>query len=102
MIRVWSLVQRAISARDSTTALQRPDRRKCCAKRCTWPLFLHRPPSSRRGSGFVPVGQGIRPLLGAVPGAAGLMVGNGLGAAGLTIGPFAGRALAELALGHEP
>jgi D-amino-acid dehydrogenase len=52
--------------------------------------------------GFRPVGQGIRPLLGAMPGIDGLLVGNGLGAAGLTIGPFAGRALAEAALGHEP
>ncbi len=52
--------------------------------------------------GFRPVGRGIRPLLGAMPGIDGLLVGNGLGAAGLTIGPFAGRALAEAALGHEP
>jgi D-amino-acid dehydrogenase len=29
-------------------------------------------------------------------------VGNGLGAAGLTIGPFGGRLLAEAALGVEP
>jgi D-amino-acid dehydrogenase len=52
--------------------------------------------------GFRPVGQGIRPLLGAMPGVDGLLVGNGLGAAGLTIGPFAGRVLAEVALGREP
>jgi D-amino-acid dehydrogenase len=30
-----------------------------------------------------------------------LFVGNGLGAAGLTIGPFAGKLLADLALGRE-
>jgi D-amino-acid dehydrogenase len=33
---------------------------------------------------------------------AGLVIGNGLGAAGLTIGPFAGRVLADAALGREP
>jgi D-amino-acid dehydrogenase len=37
-----------------------------------------------------------------MPGVDGLLVGNGLGAAGLTIGPFAGRVLAEVALGREP
>jgi D-amino-acid dehydrogenase len=52
--------------------------------------------------GFRPVGPGIRPLLGSVPGVRRLLVGNGLGAAGLTIGPFAGRMLADLALGREP
>jgi D-amino-acid dehydrogenase len=41
-------------------------------------------------------------LLGIVPELEGLMVGDGLGAAGLTIGPFAGRMLANLALGDEP
>jgi D-amino-acid dehydrogenase len=52
--------------------------------------------------GFRPVGPGVRPLLGSVPGVGGLLVGNGLGAAGLTIGPFAGRLLANVALGCEP
>jgi D-amino-acid dehydrogenase len=52
--------------------------------------------------GFRPVGRGVRPLLGTVRGLAGLLIGNGLGAAGLTIGPFAGRLLAEVALGREP
>jgi glycine/D-amino acid oxidase-like deaminating enzyme len=36
-----------------------------------------------------------------MPGLAGLAVGNGLGAAGLTIGPFAGRLLADLVTEQE-
>ena len=48
--------------------------------------------------GFRPVG--VRPLLGWVRGVEGLAVGNGLGAAGLTIGPFAGRLLADLVTGQ--
>ena len=51
--------------------------------------------------GFRPVGPGVRPLLGPVDGLDGLLIGNGLGAAGLTIGPFAGRLLADAALGRE-
>lgn len=50
--------------------------------------------------GFRPVGAETRPLLGWVRGVAGLAVGNGLGPAGLTIGPFAGRLLADLVLGR--
>lgn len=50
--------------------------------------------------GFRPVGPEVRPLLGRVRGVDGLVIGNGLGAAGLTIGPLAGRLLAELALGQ--
>ncbi|MDR3531638.1 MAG: FAD-dependent oxidoreductase [Rhodopila sp.] len=50
--------------------------------------------------GFRPVGVEIRPLLGWVKGVEGLAVGNGLGAAGLTIGPFAGRLLADLVTGQ--
>jgi D-amino-acid dehydrogenase len=50
--------------------------------------------------GFRPVGAEIRPLLGWVRGIEGLAVGNGLGAAGLTIGPFAGRLLADLVMGE--
>jgi D-amino-acid dehydrogenase len=52
--------------------------------------------------GFRPVGPGVRPMLGAVPGIEGLYVGNGLGAAGLTIGPLGGRLLAGAALGAAP
>jgi D-amino-acid dehydrogenase len=50
--------------------------------------------------GFRPVGHSVRPLLGRVSGLDGLLTGNGLGAAGLTIGPFAGMLLAEAALGN--
>jgi D-amino-acid dehydrogenase len=46
--------------------------------------------------GFRPVGADVRPLLGWVRDIEGLAAGTGLGAAGLTIGPFAGRLLAEL------
>jgi D-amino-acid dehydrogenase len=52
--------------------------------------------------GFRPVGPGIRPLLGAARGVERLVIGNGLGSAGLTLGPFAGRLLAEVALGRKP
>lgn len=46
--------------------------------------------------GFRPASRNAKPILGRVPGIAGLTVGNGLGAAGLTIGPFAGMLLADL------
>ncbi|HEY6434572.1 MAG TPA: FAD-dependent oxidoreductase [Acetobacteraceae bacterium] len=52
--------------------------------------------------GFRPVSADGLPLLGPEGGVDGLLVGNGLGAAGLTIGPFAGKLLAEAALGLEP
>lgn len=46
--------------------------------------------------GFRPASRSMKPILGRVPGVSGLTVGNGLGAAGLTIGPFAGKLLADL------
>ncbi|WP_135465830.1 NAD(P)/FAD-dependent oxidoreductase [Crenalkalicoccus roseus] len=52
--------------------------------------------------GFRPMGPDLRPMLGRIPGWEGLVVGNGLGPSGLTIGPFAGRLLAQLALGEAP
>jgi D-amino-acid dehydrogenase len=52
--------------------------------------------------GFRPVGPDLKPMLGRVAGLDGLVVGNGLGASGLTIGPFAGRLLAQLVLGEAP
>ncbi|WP_102225225.1 NAD(P)/FAD-dependent oxidoreductase [Acidimangrovimonas sediminis] len=52
--------------------------------------------------GFRPAGPDFTPILGAVPGIEGLILGNALGASGLTIGPFAGRQLARLASGEAP
>ena len=52
--------------------------------------------------GFRPVGPDTRPLLGGVAGLEGLLIGNGLGPTGLTVGPFAGHLLAEAALGRTP
>jgi D-amino-acid dehydrogenase len=52
--------------------------------------------------GFRPAGPDIRPLLGRVPGLDGLVVATGLGATGLTMGPYAGDIAARLALGLAP
>ncbi|QDH22202.1 NAD(P)/FAD-dependent oxidoreductase [Saccharibacillus brassicae] len=52
--------------------------------------------------GFRPFTPGFLPVIGRVPGWAGLITANGLGASGLTMGPFLGRQLAKLALGLEP
>ncbi len=52
--------------------------------------------------GFRPMGPGLRPLLGPVPGLAGLVVATGLGASGLTMGPLAGSLAAQAALGLPP
>ncbi len=49
--------------------------------------------------GFRPFTPGFLPVLGAVPGWNGLIAANGLGASGLTMGPFIGDQLARLALG---
>lgn len=49
--------------------------------------------------GFRPMGPDHRPLLGPVPGIAGLVVATGLGASGLTMGPRTGAVAARLALG---
>ncbi|WP_054955236.1 NAD(P)/FAD-dependent oxidoreductase [Paenibacillus dakarensis] len=51
--------------------------------------------------GFRPFTPGFLPVLGAVPGWEGLLTANGLGASGLTMGPFIGSQLAKLALGLE-
>ena len=50
--------------------------------------------------GFRPAGDTMNPILGRMPGYANLTIGNGLGAGGLTIGPFAGSQLAKLAIGQ--
>ncbi|MHA6528735.1 NAD(P)/FAD-dependent oxidoreductase [Paenibacillus sp. BAC0078] len=49
--------------------------------------------------GFRPFTPGFLPVIGAVPGWEGLIAANGLGASGLTMGPFLGSQLAKLALG---
>jgi D-amino-acid dehydrogenase len=51
--------------------------------------------------GFRPMGPDIRPLLGRVPQAEGLVIATGLGASGLTMGPHAGGVAARLALGAD-
>jgi D-amino-acid dehydrogenase len=52
--------------------------------------------------GFRPAGPDVLPLLGIVPGLAGVVVATGLGASGLTLGPHVGRLAADLALGRDP
>ena len=52
--------------------------------------------------GFRPLAADNRPVLGAAPGVEGLWIGNGLGASGLTMGPYAGALLADAALGRTP
>jgi D-amino-acid dehydrogenase len=52
--------------------------------------------------GFRPLTADRKPLLGPIPGVDGLVIGTGLGSNGLTMGPYAGRALAQLVLGQEP
>ncbi|CAM4353079.1 NAD(P)/FAD-dependent oxidoreductase [Paenibacillus typhae] len=52
--------------------------------------------------GFRPFTPGFLPVIGAVPGWEGLLAANGLGASGLTMGPFIGSQLAKLALGLNP
>ena len=52
-------------------------------------------------TGFRPFTPGFLPVIGAVPGWEGLLAANGLGASGLTVGPYLGSQLAKLALGQE-
>ncbi|TCM96332.1 D-amino-acid dehydrogenase [Paenibacillus sp. BK033] len=51
--------------------------------------------------GFRPFTADFLPVFGAVPGWDHLLIGNGLGASGLTAGPFIGCQLAKLALGLD-
>lgn len=51
--------------------------------------------------GFRPFTPDFLPVLGRIPGWEGLITANGLGASGLTMGPFIGNQLAKLALGID-
>nr|WP_221401382.1 FAD-dependent oxidoreductase [Paenibacillus phyllosphaerae] len=51
--------------------------------------------------GFRPFTADFLPVIGAIPGWEGLLAANGLGASGLTVGPYVGSQLAKLALGME-
>lgn len=51
--------------------------------------------------GFRPFTPGSLPIIGPLPNFSGLLLANGLGASGLTVGPFLGTELAKLALGDE-
>lgn len=52
--------------------------------------------------GFRPAGESFKPILGRVEGLEGMIIGNGLGASGLTIGPYAGRLLSQICMGEKP
>ncbi|WP_174732769.1 NAD(P)/FAD-dependent oxidoreductase [Mesobacillus harenae] len=52
-------------------------------------------------SGFRPFTPGYLPVIGPLPGWTGIFVANGLGASGLTMGPYIGAELAKLALGQD-
>ncbi|RST58180.1 FAD-binding oxidoreductase [Siminovitchia terrae] len=51
--------------------------------------------------GFRPFGKDGLPLLGEVSSIKGLVIANGLGSSGLTMGPYAGMIAAKVALGEE-
>ena len=51
--------------------------------------------------GFRPFTPNFLPIIGEVPGYEGLLLANGLGASGLTVGPFLGTQLAKLALNED-
>ncbi|WP_188456895.1 NAD(P)/FAD-dependent oxidoreductase [Virgibacillus oceani] len=51
--------------------------------------------------GFRPFTPGFLPVIGPLPGFNNLILANGLGASGLTMGPYIGSELAKLALGKE-
>lgn len=52
--------------------------------------------------GFRPFTPNFLPVIGPLPGFEGILVANGLGASGLTMGPYIGSEIAKLALGKEP
>jgi D-amino-acid dehydrogenase len=51
--------------------------------------------------GFRPFTPGFLPVIGALPNYEGILLANGLGASGLTSGPYIGYELAKLALGMQ-
>ncbi len=51
--------------------------------------------------GFRPVAPGFLPIIGPIPNYQGILVANGLGSSGLTVGPYLGAELAKLALGEK-
>jgi D-amino-acid dehydrogenase len=51
--------------------------------------------------GLRPLTPDYLPVLGAVPGVAGIYLATGHGPTGLTLGPFSGRIVADLALGRD-
>ncbi|OZU87544.1 FAD-dependent oxidoreductase [Virgibacillus indicus] len=51
--------------------------------------------------GFRPVAPGFLPVIGQLPGFNNLLLANGLGASGITMGPYIGKQLANIALGNE-
>jgi len=52
-------------------------------------------------TGFRPFTPGFLPVIGPIPEWEGIVVANGLGASGLTMGPYIGSELAKLAVGEE-
>jgi D-amino-acid dehydrogenase len=52
--------------------------------------------------GFRPLADDLRPKLARAPGVDNLIIGNGLGPSGLSMGPYSGAMLADLALGKAP
>ncbi|MFD1928496.1 NAD(P)/FAD-dependent oxidoreductase [Sporosarcina siberiensis] len=51
--------------------------------------------------GFRPITPNFLPIIGEVPNVKGMLLANGLGASGLTVGPFLGEQLAKLVLGQQ-
>lgn len=51
--------------------------------------------------GFRPMGADILPLLGPLPDISGLVMATGLGATGLTMGPYVGKLAAQLSLNED-
>ena len=51
--------------------------------------------------GFRPVAPGFLPVIGELPGFKNLLLANGLGASGITMGPFIGKQLANMAQGKR-